>query len=304
MAMPGRKRPNLGINHSPGLLILCACLAFVLPSHASYISHISEIDLGGPAGRAIEMTLDQPDVDHTLLILNATPYRAADFGFVYDQIVIPAGTATLDVVMLSDDPWPGQPGLTTPLASLGSAAGRESITLGFNTLFMLVRGQSTLGHNVNPVTEPLVAQQHDPTSVTDWLVIGEDDLDAKYRESGYNLDTINDILGIQLLDRLVDKDSGRIIGRAATPEGDFDLNTFFVGTPDENAAFQVAPHLNYTYTPGIRNLPLLNTAPEPGTLPLLAAALLLAPYRRKRHTSRRHANRISWSATTSPPKIT
>lgn len=258
-------------------LLPCAVL-LGLPVSAAYIS---EIDLGGPtspAGQGIE--LSQFDSAHTLLIMEAGA-TSSMFGLVLDVIHLPASIGRADVAMITDVAWPDNTAVTTPLASLSPAPINATLPLSNTRLLIVMQGQSDVRWLDNPLsTDAAAAARYDKNAVTDWLVLTQGESAATF-QTNQDVATIDATLGIDLLSRLVDKGAGRVIGRTvmqdAAPGTGVDMDTFYVGTPDDTTRqFDVPGGYHYTYTPSMANLPLSNL-PEPNTLAIfaLAAGLVL-----------------------------
>lgn len=236
------------------LLVCFICLP-ALPTGAGYIS---EIDLAGPAGGAVEVSQMLPASDYTLLMVDANPFSPASFGVVMGVVHLPAGTGQGGLSMVSDTAWPGQPTLTQPLATLESQSANGTLDLRFARLLVLMQGRFEIDLSDRLVNDPEPATPYDPLAVTDWLVVGNGSGQAaQYQNSGHDLPGINSALGIDLLSRLVDRSAGRVIGRTHPVGQAIDLETFYVGDPDATfQQFSVGAQENYTFTPGLENLPL------------------------------------------------
>ena len=272
--------------HAParGLFRLTHALAFsgcAVFSASAYAARISEIDLGGPAGQGIELSNAASPTGHTLLILDASPYVPTRFGNVLDVIHLPTNPRPDGVVMITDNPWPSDPALTTVLSTLAPASGSTELAFNLSRLLIVMDGISATTRFDNPVTDPLSAGRYDASAVTDWLVLGSGDHAGPYQAGAYDIAGINAALGIDLLSRIVDKDDGRVIGRASHPGQALDMDTFYVGDPDASGLFAADAGHNYVYTPGLENVPLLANLPEPNSLVLLGLGALCVCRRRR-----------------------
>ena len=273
--------PSLGV-------FICWCALFIgLPTHAA---HISEIDLGGPgspAGQGIEFSQSDAASEHTLLVMYLSPGPTGLFGMVLDVIHLPASIGRAGVAMVTEQPWTDNTAITTTFESLDSASGSSSLPLSDTRLLVLMEGRSTLDRFNNPLSNSVANDLYKETAVTDWLVLTHGDPTAQF-QNNHDIAAINATLGIDLLSRLVDKDAGRVIGRTlmpdVQPDDAIDMDTFYVGTPDDaSRQFDLPDGYRYTYTPSMANLPLSHM-PEPNTLALfaLAAGFVL---RRSRQTA-------------------
>ena len=266
-----------------GLAILCLWLSgclllvFSLPTRAAYIS---EIDLGGSTGQGIELSNVDPAMDTTLLFIHASPTSTYLFGLVLDVLHIPAGTGRAGVAMVTDNVWASDPLLTTSLASLPLESGDVSLPLIDHLLLVVMQGRSDVTRADRPLYDAAADASYDETAVTDWLILTAGDQAATY-ETNHDIASINAGLGIDLLDRLVDKHAGRVIGRTNAPDQPIDSDTFFMGDPDPTSRqFDVGGGLLYTYTPGMSHLPL--HTPEPSTLITLGLSMGLVCRRPRR----------------------
>jgi len=243
-----------------------ACLMLLAPAPAG-AAYISEIDLGGPAGRGIELSSFDDDTGATLLVMDASATTPTQFGFVWQVIDVPGSTANAvsGTVMLTENTWPDQPALTTAVGSMNLNASR---------LIAVVEGSTDLSPFDNPTQNATAKDRWDQSNITDWLILST--ADAATYQANHDLSALAGTLGFDPLDRLVDPDAGRIVARTnepvepGQPINPIDMDRFFVGDPDPTGQFAVSEQYNYAYTPGQSNLPLI-VVPEPGT----AAALLL-----------------------------
>lgn len=264
-----------------GLLSLChwltGCLfLFVFPLQAA---HISEIDLAGSAGQAIELSQVDPETDHTLLFISASPTSSFLFGMVLDVLHVPAGTGRAGVAMVTDTVWQDDPALTTPLSSLALESGDTELPLIDNLLLVVMQGRSEATRFMNPLSDAGADAAYDESMVTDWLVLSQGDPSPAY-ESKPDLANVNAELGIDLLARVIDKNAGRVITRTNEPGQTIEMDTFYSGDPDPvSRQFDIGNEWVYTYTPGMSNLPLAAHMPEPGSLVLLAVSLALVSRR-------------------------
>lgn len=207
-----------------------------------------------------------PGFDYTLLLLDANPYSPSVFGTVRGFVHLPAGSGGADgVLMVSESVWPTDPLLTQPLAGLSPPPLMSGLDLAFARLLVLVRGQADVAMFQPLIADPPTLAEYDPDDVTDWLAFGNGELAPLYASNGHNVGLINGTLGIDLLQRLIDKDSGRVIGRTNLPGSAIDYDTFYAGDPDPiSDQFRVEQgQYDYTYTPGKAGLPLL-VVPLPG----------------------------------------
>lgn len=250
-----------------------------LPAGAAYIS---EIDRGGPGGRGIELMGLDPDAGATLLFIDANPYLPQAFGKVLDTLYVPGSVGVGGVAMVTESAWPGRDAAFVTLDQAAPASGDDELNLFQNRLLVVMNGQSRVQRLDQPLASDPAAARYDPTAVTDWLVLGGGGLAGLYRSRGHDIDLINQALGVSLLDRLVDKDAGRVVGRTHAPGQEVDMDTFFVGAPGDDGRFAVDVQHDYVYTPGFGNWPLLAAAPEPSALALLAAGLALGARRARR----------------------
>lgn len=234
---------------------------------------ISEIELGGPAGNAVELSQLDPSKDHSLLILDANPFTPSNFGTVLGVVHLAAGSTPHSVAMLSESAWPGEPGRTIPLSSLSSPATPAQLNLQFARLLVVMEGQTDVAYLDRPLAAAQDAARYDASAVSDWVVFGSGDLASQYQSNGHDIDAINATLGIDLLSRIADRDDGRVIGRANLPRQPIDMDSLFVGDPDAYNQFKPTHAFRYTYTPGESNLalaPVMVRIPEPTTLGLFA----------------------------------
>lgn len=250
-----------------------------LPASAAFIS---ELDQGGPAGRGIELTGLDPDAGATLLFIDANPYLPQAFGKVLDTLHLPGSVGVGGVAMATESDWPGRDAAFVTLDAVAPASGDDELNLFQSRLIVVMQGQSDVRRLDEPLKSAQAAGRYDPAAVTDWLVLGDGDLSGLYASRGHDIDHINQTLGIALLDRLVDKDAGRVVGRTFPPGEEIDMDRFFVGAPGDDGRFAVDAQHDYFYTPGYGNLPLLEAVPEPSTLGLLAAGLALGARRARR----------------------
>ncbi|MFI4861206.1 MAG: hypothetical protein ACIAXF_11045 [Phycisphaerales bacterium JB063] len=266
-------------------LLLAATLGGAGQAHAAYISEIYQ---SGPAGQAIEISSVDPAQGVTLAILNGSRYDPHGFGMVLEVIHIPVNTSTLGdprVVLITDLPWPDASVQATPLTEIDNASSHDALPLGtsiFDRLLLVFDGHADLRLGENPVNDSLPAARYDADALTDWLAIGPSNLAASYLGSTLDIDAVNATLGIDLLSRIVDRQTGQVIARAQLPGVPLDMDVFYAGNPDANSRFDVAGGLSYRTTPGTANLPLfVNPAPEPGSLSVLLASGTLLIRRRR-----------------------
>lgn len=237
-----------------------------LPAAGAYVSELFQ---SGPAGQAVELTAVDDAMGATLAILNGSRFDAGGFGQVLEVIHLPADAGWSPVVHLTDAPWPGGTVPATPLADLNPASGSDTFllgTAGFDRLLVVFDGVIDLQLGDSPLNDVNAAARYDATAVTDWLAIGPAGLGSAYQTNGYDLDHINATLGIDLLDRIADRSAGQVLARTHAPGQPLDLNQAWVGDPDANGRFDVGGGLAYRITPGLANVPLIDTVPEPGTL--------------------------------------
>lgn len=260
--------------------VLVCALCVAVSSHAAYIS---EIDLGGPAapaGQGIELSQFGSAADHTLLIIDANPTSPSAFGLVLDVIHLPASIGLADVAMVTEQNWPDSTAQTTTLASLNPASGDATFEFNNTRLLVVMQGLSPVKRIDNPLKDAASATRYTAAAVSDWLVLGSGDIATDYQSNGHDIVDINATFGIDLLSRTVDKDLGRIVGRTYLPGDPLDMDSFFVGDPDETSRqFDVTGGYRYTYTPSASNLPL-SQVPEPSSLAALVVAMGLVWRRR------------------------
>ena len=257
------------------LAFVLSCCLIASDARALYIS---EIDLGGPAGRGIEFSGLDPVDGATLLMIDANPYLPQAFGKMRDVLHRPGSAGVGGVVMVTENEWVARPTSIKTLNELPPESGKDELNLFQTRLLVLMSGSSMVKRSDTPLTLSDAAARYDAGSVTDWLVLGSGDpskLSGRYASRGQDeINHINTTLGINLLSRVVDKDAGRVIARAKHVGEELKLDQFVMGDPDGDDRFEVRPHLDYFYTPGFGNLPLVVTLPEPGTLGLLTVGLL------------------------------
>ena len=277
---------QVGFRKACNRLFAFACLTLLAGTVRA--AYISELDLGGPAGKGIELSNVDPDTDYTVLFMSASPTSTFLFGLVLDVLHVPAAAGRAGVAMVTDTPWPGQPTLTVPLNSLGLASGDESLPLNNDLLLVVMSGPTDLARFNNPVTDSVAGLRYDEAAVTDWLVLSSQDNSATY-ESNFDVSAVNAELGIDLLRRLVVTTDAEVIGRANLPNESIDMDTFYAGEPDEvSRQFDVDGQYVYTYTPGMSNLPLAAHLPEPGSLLVLAVGSVLCLQRCRRAERNMH----------------
>lgn len=255
--------------------VLGVSAAFSLTCPSARAAFISEIDLGGPAGNAVELSDIDPGRDYSLLVIDANPYSVSNFGLVLGVVHLPAGSTPRSVAMLSESAWPGQPGRTTPLDSLSSPPTPGGFNMQYARLLVVMDGLTDAVYLDRPLAAAHDRSRYDASAVTDWVVFGSGDLSLRYQSNGHDIDAINTTLGIDLLERIADRDAGRVIGRANRPGQVMEMDRFFVGDPDARNQFNAGDGFFYNYTPGESNLTLSTIPiPEPATLGLFAFVLL------------------------------
>jgi len=251
-------------------VLLCG-LGSTTSSGAAYISELFQ---SGPAGQAVEIT-GIGSTGATLAIIDAGRFNPSGFGRVLEVLHLEAGM-TGPVALISDQAWPNNQVDAIPFATLGPASSNPTLNLGFDRLLVVFDGQVGVQLNDNPLTTQTAADRFETQAVGDWLAIGAGDLGAAYQaNAGFNLATINQTLGIDLLARIADRDGGSVIARTNAPGQPLDLGTAFVGEPDGNGRFDVGGGFAYRTTPGVANLPLI-PVPEPSAGLLLLAGMGLA----------------------------
>lgn len=268
--------------------VVCSLLCALFAIGSAQSAYISEIDLGGPeapAGQGIELSNVDPASDYTLLILDANPYSTSAFGQVLDVIHLPAGVGLAGVAMVTDVAWPVSTAATTPLASLSPASGDLTLNFAWSRLLVVMQGQSDVLRLDKPLADLAAGSRYDPAVVTDWLVLGDGDIEPLYQTKGHDIADINATLGIDLLDRVINKKTGRVIARTNEPDQAIDMDAFFIGDPDPTSQqFDVDGQWSYTYSPSMSNLPLAAHLPEPNSLAILALSLALAGNRPRRQS--------------------
>lgn len=255
-------------------LLLAWVLCLSAPN--SEAAYFSEIDLGGPAGRAVEVSQLDPASPYTLVIIDANPYRASSFGLVQGVIHLEPGLGTNTVAMVSETAWPDNTVQTHPLDSLATPPDASGIDLNFARLLVLMQGDSAVQRFDRPMSDDVNADRYEPEAVIDWLVLGDADTAGRYQSNDHDIDAINAAFGIDLLARIADKDAGRIIGRSYIPDQPLDMDRLYVGDPDVRGQFD-QDYFRYTYTPGLANPSLkpVFPIPEPTAAFLFAAAAVV-----------------------------
>lgn len=233
-----------------------------------FAAYISEIDLGGPAGRGIEFSAVSPSLDYTLLIIDANPYSTSAFGTVLDVIHLPAGSGRAGVAMVTELAWPDNTALTQTLASLAPASGSSLLNFDFARLLVVMQGFSSVKRFDRPLVDAAAQSRYASSTPTDYLVLADGNPQPLYLSRGHDISQINAGLGIDLLGRLVDKNAGQVIARTGLPGQPVEMDVFFAGNPDAARQFEVATDYVYTYTPSMNNLPLTALAPEPNSAAL------------------------------------
>jgi len=233
-------------------------LLLALPAQSAYIS---EIDLDGPAGQAIEVSAMDPADDYTLVVMDASPYRFENFGKVLSVAPLSAGMGADGVAMVSDVAWLGGDVMTHPMATLSPSPPTNALSLYFSRLVVLMRGSAGLDLFQRPFDQP---QGYDASAVVDWVLLGEGMNASQYTTNGYDTQLINSTLGVDLFQRMVDTDGVRVIGRGALPGEAIDLTLLHAGDPDGDNRFDSAiPSYRYSYTPGALNSELQPIAVDP-----------------------------------------
>lgn len=280
------------MNPRPTRLRSLAAAGFALASvvaaaPAADAAIISELFLDGPAGQALELTGIDDAQGATLAILDGSRHDSAGFAKVLDVVHLQPGQGWSPVVLLTDNAWPESSVPATPVAGLSPASGATTLNFGLSfhdRILVVFDGISPIQVNDQPRTDPLASARFNTSGATDWLVFGGAGLaqayDAKYDDAA--LADINAALGIDLLARTADRSAGTVFARTHTQGQPTDLGTTYVGTPDANGRFDVGGGLAYRTTPGLANVPLVDTVPEPGTLAALALGGLALGGRRRR----------------------
>ncbi len=245
-------------------------------------AYISEIDLGGPAGRAVELSELEAGKSYSLLVLDANANYQPAFGRVMGVVVLPAGISTGGVVMVSEQPWPDETGQTVLLSSLPAPTTSSSLNLSFSRLLLLHEGLTDLEVADNVLSPTAVSAGFDASAVEDWVLMGSGPIGAQYLANGYNMASINATLGIDLLSQVADTAAGRVIGRASLAGEAIDPGLLHVGTPNVYKQFLINEDYRYTYTPGAYHAPLLpnRMIPEPGVAWMFGAGLAVCLRRR------------------------
>jgi hypothetical protein len=229
-----------------------------LPAQPAYIS---EIDLNGPAGQAIEVAAMDPADDYTLVVMDASPYRFENFGKILSVAPLSGGMGVGGTAMVSDAVWPGGEVLTYPLSALTPSPPTSALGLNFSRLVVLMRGAADLDLFQRPIDQP---QGYDASAVLDWVLMGEGMNAAQYTDNGYDTQLINTTLGVDLFERMADTDAVRVIGRGVLPGEAMDLTLLHAGNPDAGNVFDAAiDAYRYRYTPGMENIDLLPAAVDP-----------------------------------------
>jgi len=267
-----------------------ALAATVAPAPSADAAILSELFLTGPAGQALELTGVDDSQGATLAILDGSRFDANGFGKVLDVVHLQPGQGWSPVVLITDNAWPDPSVPATPVAGLAPASGATTLNLGLSfhdRILVVFDGINPIQVNDQPITDPLANARFNTHAATDWLAFGGPGLaqayDANYDDTA--LADINAALGIDLLSRTADRSAGEVFARTHATGQATDLGTTYVGTPDSAGRFDVGGGLAYRTTPGLANVPLIDTVPEPGTGVALALAGLLMGRRRRRVVS-------------------
>ena len=269
-----------------GPTLAVAALLAALGSTAKAAT-ISEVFLSGPAGQALELTGVDDAQGATLAIHNGSRIDPNGFGQVLDIVHLPQGGGWNPVVLITDSAWPGGTVPTTLTDDVNLDPLRTTLNFGgtgFDRLFVVFDGATTLQLGDNPTRGGVAADRYDATAVTDWLALGPTGLagayDAQYTD--LELAELNTALGIDLLTRTAERSAGSVFARTNAPGQPLDPDTTFVGNPDANGRFLVGPGLAYRTTPGVANVPLIEVLPEPGSATALVLGGLFLGRRRRR----------------------